>query len=324
MRIPRQVPPRRLEEQGTAAGKAEPRADEDTRALLKRIAAPAGSEAPLPRLLLVLAHPDDEVLALGGRLERLAHSRILTVTDGAPADGADARHHGFPSLDAYRAARQEELAAALADAGLTPQVLLPTDDLPPVPVSDQTAAHHLVALSRAVARVVTAFAPEAVLTHPYEGGHPDHDACALAVHAGVALSQRMRASGEIPGRAPLIVETPFYHTGENGSMRTGVFLESTEAAPSVKAELSPEEQENKRRRLACFRSQAETLAQFESKRELFRIAPAYDFTAPPHTGTLFYEQFPWGMSGARFRELAAEALAELFGTDAKRSGEPTA
>jgi hypothetical protein len=45
--------------------------------------------------------------------------------------------------------------------------------------------------------------------------------------------------------------------------------------------------------------------------ERFRPAPAYDFTAPPHEGKLFYECFDWGMNGARFRELAAGAMEEL-------------
>ena len=33
--------------------------------------------------------------------------------------------------------------------------------------------------------------------------------------------------------------------------------------------------------------------------------------APPHSGRLHYENYPWGMSAGRFRALAAEALREL-------------
>jgi hypothetical protein len=52
--------------------------------------APASSTLPLPRALVVFAHPDDEVIALGARLERFRESRFICVTDGAPRDGADA------------------------------------------------------------------------------------------------------------------------------------------------------------------------------------------------------------------------------------------
>ncbi|MGI4826667.1 MAG: PIG-L deacetylase family protein [Janthinobacterium lividum] len=291
-------------------------------ALLERVAAPATSDLPMPRLLIVFAHPDDEVLAMGARLERLAASRLLTVTDGAPSDGADARHHGFASLEDYRRARQNELAAALAHAGVSLETVSFGTAFPPSPVADQTAALHLLALTHAIASAIKAFAPEAILTHPYEGGHPDHDACAFAVHTAVRL--RSRPAGEEGQTSaettfvPVILETPSYHAGDNGSMQTGVFLGSSASTQTIGRDLSAQEQANKQTRLACFRSQAETLAQFGTGRELFRVAPHYDFTKPPHAGQLFFEQFPWGMAGVQFRSLAAEAIQQLFPPPATR------
>ena len=263
---------------------------------------------------------------MGARLERLAGSRLVTVTDGAPADGADALHHGFASLDAYRAARRAELAAALAHAGISLEAISFPVPAPGVPVPDQTAALHLPALTRAVAQAFQEFAPEAVLTHPYEGGHPDHDACAFAVGTAVRWLRRESLSGSRQG-SPVILEAPFYHAAADGSMETGTFLAADPSADTLVRELTPEERANKRARLACFRSQAETLAQFATDRELFRPAPAYDFTQPPHPGQLFYEHFPWGMRGGRFRTLAAEAVAELFpsplpGFDAGTASQP--
>ena len=270
-------------------------------------AAPVGSPLPQPRLLLVFAHPDDEVLAFGARLERLAASRLLTVTDGTPRDGADARHHGFSSLDAYREARREELRCALHDAGLTEAILAPLASRSTFPVADQTAAHHLRDLTELVADQITAFKPDAVFTHPYEGGHPDHDACAFAVHTAVRLLSR---SSQHAGETPPICETPFYHAGANGSMQTGAFLPHPRALAELVCPLSPGERISKERRLLCFRSQAETLSQFACEQERFRMAPQYDFSNPPHGGQLFYEQFPWGMTGARFVSLAEQAFRE--------------
>lgn len=287
----------------------------------------AGSPLPPPRLLVVLAHPDDEVLALGARLERLSLARLVTATDGAPEDGADARRHGFSTLRAYREARAAELAGALRHAGLPAHIAHPFPALPPVP--DQRAAWHLEELTRGVDAALDEFAPEAVLTHPYEGGHPDHDACAFAVHTAL----RLRAGASVPfaGRrtAPLLLEAPFYHAGEDegadgdGRMRTGTFLHE-DRFPALCLELSSQEQENKRARLACFPTQAETLRQFGTERECFRRAPAYDFSRPPHRGKLLYECFPWGMTGSQFRALAAAAEHRLFGNGVAPEGELSA
>ena len=262
----------------------------------------------MPRLLLVFAHPDDEVLAVGGRLERLSASQLLTITDGAPGNGADAQQHGFASLEAYRAERRAELLAALADANLPAEIA-------PVfagAVADQAAALHLAALTRALAVELDAFAPEAVLTHPFEGGHPDHDACAFAVHAALRLpGKRLKLRGRIP-----VFEAPSYHADGRGGMATGRFLQQVPAVAATQCDLNAQEQKNKRRRLAYFRSQATTLAQFGLGWELFREAPAYDFTRRPHPGKLFYEHFAWGMDGDRFCGLAAHARHELFGEPA--------
>lgn len=273
---------------------------------LVRALRPDADSVTMPRWLLVFAHPDDEVLALGGHLERLGASRILTITDGAPADGGDAGHHGFASLADYRTARRGELLAALAHAGLSPN--LAPESAWQVP--DQQAGFHLASLARVIAAEIQAFQPQAVLTHPYEGGHPDHDACAFAVQAAVQFAAMQNP--------PVVFEAPSYHAGPDGSMHTGSFLSPDHDSIAV-LELTPGEQGNKAARLACFQSQAETLAQFGLERELFRVAPPYDFTQRPHRGQLFYEQFPWGMDGDRFCQLAWQARNELSGVSGAES-----
>jgi hypothetical protein len=60
------------------------------------------------------------------------------------------------------------------------------------------------------------------------------------------------------------------------------------------------------------------------KRELFRLAPAYDFGAPPHEGQLWYEDFDWGMTCRRWRRLAVAALGELGLSSAPPAHDSTA
>lgn len=270
--------------------------------LLARLAAPTLNPALRPRLLALFAHPDDEVLAIGARLGHLRDPLFLVATDGAPEDGTDARDHGFHSLADYRAARQQELHNALAHAGLPatisrPLLLDPEDVTSHIP--DKQSMHHLAALTRALLRELRAFQPEAILTHPFEGGHPDHDSCAFAAQAAATL---------LGPAAPPILEAPSYHAGPDGHIRTNAFLPGP--APTL-CPLTPEEQAAKRARLACFISQQQTLAQFSLATEQFRLAPTYDFTLPPHSGPVFYESFGWSLTAADFTRHAKAALAEL-------------
>ena len=254
----------------------------------------------MPAAMVLFAHPDDEVIALGARLSRFTQAAFVYATDGAPRDMRDSHAHGFSTLAAYREARQGELRQALALAGISD----PRHDC--LGFADQESGLHLAELTRAVLLRLRRYTPEAVFTHPYEGGHPDHDACAFAVRAAVDLLAHEGAS------APVILEAAFYHAGLDG-IATGEFLAGNAPTP-VRYALSGAEAEQKRALLASFITQQDTLQYFPLDHETFRVAPAYDFTVPPHAGQTFYDRFDWGMRSARFCQLAAEALAELRST----------
>ena len=236
------------------------------------------------RVALVVAHPDDETIAVGGSVQLLPDLLLIHVTDGAPRALADAAAAGFDTPEAYAAARRGELMAALQLAGVTPKML-------ELGIADQDASIGLPRLARELSRIFSAHNAEVVLTHAYEGGHPDHDATAFAVHA---------AAGCRP-----VLEFAGYHAAASGELLTGRFLPGPE--PVVVA-LTPAEQAQKRAMLGCFRTQAKILGAFGTTEERFRPAPAYDFTKPPLPGRLNYEHWGWSMTGARWRELAREAL----------------
>lgn len=259
-----------------------------------------------PKVLVVAAHPDDEVIGLGSRLSSLRRVTVLHVTDGAPRER---RWWGAPHLasrEEYARVRRVELTSALALVGIG------EEHQRSLGIPDQEASSDLSGLALRMAEVLTDLAPDVILTHSYEGGHPDHDATTFAVHAALRIMQR---SG---GRLPLLIEFTSYHARQDGArgegIATGEFIPAAAAeagAHEVEVALTAEERDLKRRMLAAFASQRDTLAAFGVEVERFRVAPAYDFTAAPHGGTLWYENFDWGCTGNEWRTGAGEALATL-------------
>lgn len=252
----------------------------------------------MPKALLVFAHPDDETIALGARMGRFGGAHFIHVTDGAPRNQQDSRAHGFATLDEYREARQREFSKALELAGIA-NVSREHLEIP-----DQEASLHLARLAVEICGRMERFDAEIVFTHPYEGGHPDHDACAFAVHQAIALR---RAHGH---QTPAIVECTFYHRGTRG-MATGTFLQRLERTEEVVYSLSPAERERKQAMIDCYATQKQVLAQFRLDTERFRIAPSYDFRQPPHAGAVLYDEYPWGMTSERFCWLAQDAQEAL-------------
>jgi LmbE family N-acetylglucosaminyl deacetylase len=162
----------------------------------------------------------------------------------------------------------------------------------------------LAALTRAIVERIERLRPDVLLTHAYEGGHPDHDAVAFAAHAAVALR---RASGSA---YPALSEMTSYHRRPGGGFAPGVFLTGA-GTEEVVRRLGAAARARKLQLLARYRTRWTMLRQVRIEEERFRPAPSYDFTRPPHSGRLGYESFPWGMSAARFGDLVRYALLEL-------------
>src|SRR5262249_51185210 len=150
---------------------------------------------------VVVAHPDDETIGCGATLRRLPLVRVVHVTDGAPSNMIDAVRLGLSSRESYATVRSAELTAALALAGGPPW------HHRRLGLTDQTAAF---ALEELVHRLEPLLCQASIImTHAFEGGHPDHDASAFAVHAACALIARR-------GRCPQIVEMPLYRASGDG------------------------------------------------------------------------------------------------------------
>lgn len=236
---------------------------------------------------LVAAHPDDETIGASALLARSRNACVIFVTDGAPRDTRLWSKTIQGSREQYAAVRRLEAERALAHAGI------PARQITWLGGVDQEAISTVPQLLRQLVDLVEQVRPELLVTHPYEGGHPDHDCAALL--ASLALS-----------RFPLpLVEMTSYHA-RDGRLVTGEFLGSN-PSEEWRLELSAEDKIRKKKMLEEYRSQQTVLESFGIDREPFRLARAYDFCRPPHEGKLWYECLGWAMTGERWRTLARAA-----------------
>jgi N-acetylglucosamine malate deacetylase 2 len=246
-----------------------------------------------PRLLVVAAHPDDETLGAGAAIIACDHVHVVHTTNGSPCDLADARAAGHDTRAAYAQARRQEAEAALALAGVA------SERTHALGFGDQELSFGLVDAARKLQALVEQLRPDLVLTHAYEGGHPDHDATAFAIHAALA---RLASP-------PALLEFGLYHL-RDGVLRTlePPFLHGFETTT-----LPLDAATSARKSAMCdaYVSQRAVIAGFPRDVERLRRAPAWNFAASPLPETLYYERHAWGVTGPEWRTLATQAWRTL-------------
>lgn len=207
------------------------------------------------RVLILVAHPDDEVLGLSSLLPRLGNGLLVHATDAAtPGDGDPTQ------LTALRFA---ELNEALRRLGAE-QMQRVRLDLPDGKLVDHAA--------KAIARVTALLAGvDLAITHAFEGGHPDHDACALILEAAC---RKLEDKGVPP---PARLEFPLYRL-EDGAIRLAAFPPGEPHGSAVT--LTQEQQARKRMALGAFTSQRHVVDHFPLTQEHLRSTPSRDYLTP--------------------------------------------
>ena len=241
-------------------------------------------QLPLGRTLVLVAHADDDAVGCGALLQRMREPLVVLATDGAPFDPYFWRAHG--SREALAVIRSREAKAAAAALGIRSPLYLWGED---VPFVDQELFRHLPRAWEHLDALIQRERPQALLTSAYEGGHPDHDACAF-------LSYVADREWKLP-----VWEVPLYHRSLDGIGVRQEFMAPN--GSEVALEPSSKELERKRRAWLAYESQRDTVEHFDPRIERFRPQAAYDFTLPPHSGVLNYESWQWRMTGA---EVATE------------------
>ncbi len=250
-----------------------------------------------PRIAVLAAHPDDE--AIGASSVLGSYPAVVYLTDGAPrnvrlwpSDFRGSREH-------YAAKRRGEAERALAVAGLLPK------DMYWLEAVDQEAIFSARELARSLAEILTKLKVDLLVTHSYEGGHPDHDAAAFIAALAVA---------KVEAHSILLIEMTSYHA-RNGKCVSGEFLPLTarhdaDVGEELCIDFCPRERERKQQMFTAYASQSLVLSAFGTDRERFRRAPVYDFSRPPHPGKLWYESMGW-MSGEQWRAIASQHTAGM-------------
>src|SRR4051794_54547 len=175
---------------------------------------------PSLRILLLAAHPDDETIGASMLLSRFPQSSVAFLTDGAPRDTGLWSAGVNGSRQAYAETRRQEAFHALGYAGLSRRSVFWLGAV------DQEAAFEIGMLAERFANLIAEMGPEIVITHAYEGGHPDHDSAAVV--ATIAISSF--------GNSPLLLEMTSYHA-RDGRCVIGEFLNSG-PSPEIRFELS--------------------------------------------------------------------------------------
>jgi LmbE family N-acetylglucosaminyl deacetylase len=231
------------------------------------------------KVVVLVAHPDDETLGLSLLLPRLTQGLLVHATD--------AMTPGVPSREALSTARFAELAEALRR--------LRADHLPrkSLMLPDGSLIEHVGSAAESLEQAI--LGTEILVTHAYEGGHPDHDACALV--ADLACKRLIAAGSPAPHR----LEFPLYAKGDEG-LRLLSF--DAEDGAHWRFALSHDQRERKRFALQAFRSQEDVVASFPLDAEALRPAADYDFNRVRSPGALLYPKRAEAWAAAALRALA--------------------
>ena len=245
----------------------------------------------LPRMLILAAHTDDETVGASAAMGRSVEPWVVYLTDSAPKRSR-LRSRRL-RREEYAALREAEAQHALRLVGVPPDRILQLG------ATDQEAVFTLDALVTPFLLAVTRIRPEWIITHAYEGGHPDHDSAAFVAAMALNLLEHQQAS-----RPTLLEMTSYY--AENDRRVSGKFLADQDQGWPLW--MTSEELSRKREMVACYSSQGNVLREFPLEPERLRLAPEYDFLQPAHSGKLWYEQMGWTTTAEHWCKLARQAM----------------
>jgi LmbE family N-acetylglucosaminyl deacetylase len=236
------------------------------------------------RILLIVAHPDDESLGAGILLQRSRNVYVVFCTSGAPNRSSIWRRFGSPWH--YARIREREARTALRIAG--------NEECAFLRFRDGKLYSVLPKLNRRLSEILNHWEPRLLVTHTFEGGHQDHDVCSF-------LCSRLSQNFGVP-----VQEMPLYRPDP----ATGSLVYQTFAADAGGTEClqpTPAELQTKQKMVAAHESQHAVTREFDLSREFFRPQICHDYMQPATEGvaTLAVSGLPSSKLVAAFRAFRA-------------------
>ena len=242
--------------------------------------------------VVLVAHPDDEVIGFGALMQKMKRAVVVFATDGAPRDDYFWKSYG--SREAYAEVRRQEARQALQVVNAEPIFL---SDQVEGGIADQELFRRLPEAVDAFEKTLRQIRPDCVVTLAYEGGHPDHDAaCFVASYVG--------RRNDVP-----VWESPLYHRNTDGSGALQTFPVKT--GKEIELKVEGETYEKKVKMFHTYASQKLVLEHFRPEIEQFRPVVDYDFTQRPLPWKLNYELWQWHMTGEEVAAAFASYLKEI-------------
>lgn len=244
----------------------------------------------MARILLLIPHPDDEVVGMAATIASAREAGgtffALYLTDGIPAPEQLWRRERQRRA-AWVERRRAEAQATAKALGIEPVGFCGWPS--------RSLKAHLGEAATRISALLSERAIDAVWVPAWEGGHQDHDAANFLA---------ARTAG---GRT--VTEFAEYNRGA-GALRRNRFAQPNGTETELR--LSAAQQATKRRLLALYGSERANLAGARLEVETRRPLSAYDYASRPHEGPLLRERFHWVGRFVRHPRVDFEPSAALY------------
>lgn len=223
------------------------------------------------RILILVPHPDDEVVACCAAIGR-AKGPSVEIFALYLSHGCVAREVMWPwEQDEYDLAVNRRLTEAKTAAkllGITPAGWSPRPA--------RQLWKFLPRVQMEIEQAIAANKIEQLWVPAYEGGNADHD----AVNAVASLFKSKLS----------VLEFAEYNFLD-GQLLSQEFPSPNGSEQIIQLKIS--EQQRKQEALALYASEKRNLGYVGTERECYRPLADYDYTRPPHDGKLWYTRFQW-------------------------------
>lgn len=276
------------------------------------------------RILILVPHPDDEVVACSAAIGRAQAQGsdifALYLTNGCIARETlwPWQRSNYPYYVARRRAEAEKAAKFL--------------DITPVGWSSRPARYlwrDLAKVYTEIQSTILRYSIDQLWVPAYEGGNADHDGL-----NGIAwlLRKKHRTQGADLGYVKFLfryLTSPIGHQSSVLEFSEYNFFEGKPRAQEFPfpngteqtLKLTFKERQRKYEALAIYKSERRNLNYVQTERECWRPLVDYDYAGPPHLGTVWYARHQWvpfrhpRVDFTRPEEVSAAIVNALRGMD---------